>query len=166
MKRLLRVLVVLGAIALLCWSQTEAIAATSAAVRSFDDVKVEGNKDFSGKNLVEAEFAGENLEGANFSNADLRGAVFSALSLANTNFQGADFSYGLTYLVEISNADLSDAILEEATMMRTTFKNVKIDGADFTNAILDRGEIPGLCQIATGVNSRTGVATRDSLGCR
>ncbi len=51
-------------------------------------------------------------------------------------------------------------------MLRSIFNEANIDGADFTEAILDRGQVGELCKSARGVNSQTHVQTRDSLGCR
>jgi uncharacterized protein YjbI with pentapeptide repeats len=51
-------------------------------------------------------------------------------------------------------------------LLRSKFDNVNIVGADFTDAILNGAQIKELCAKATGVNPKTGVATRDSLGCR
>ena len=48
-------------------------AASSAAIRAYDDVE-SSSKDFSNQNLIRAEFANAKLKGANFSGADLRGA--------------------------------------------------------------------------------------------
>jgi uncharacterized protein YjbI with pentapeptide repeats len=62
--------------------------------------------------------------------------------------------------------DLSDAILVDAILLRTTFEAVNIAGADFSDAMLDGVQVKQLCAIATGTNPQTGVDTRDSLGCR
>ena len=41
----------------------------------------------------------------------------------------------------------------------------KIDGADFTDAVLSRTQQKQLCAIANGTNSSTGESTEYSLGC-
>jgi uncharacterized protein YjbI with pentapeptide repeats len=67
--------------------------------------------------------------------------------------------------VNLTWADLSDAVFKEAILLRAIFNNVNLEGADFTDAILDKAQIKELCTKASGVNSQTGVETRDSLGC-
>ncbi|MFM6005327.1 MAG: pentapeptide repeat-containing protein, partial [Sphaerospermopsis kisseleviana] len=76
------------------------------------------------------------------------------------------FGQGIAYLAKFKNADLSDAVLTDAMMLRSIFDNVNVTGADFTNAVLDGVEIKKLCAKASGINSKTGVDTRESLGCR
>jgi uncharacterized protein YjbI with pentapeptide repeats len=68
--------------------------------------------------------------------------------------------------VKFTNADLSDVVFVEAILLRSTFDGVDITGADFTDAMLDGAQVKQLCKIAGGVNSQTGIATRDSLGCQ
>jgi hypothetical protein len=51
-------------------------------------------------------------------------------------------------------------------MLRSTFDQVDVTGADFTNAILDMIQVKKICINASGVNSKTGVDTRASLGCK
>ena len=47
----------------------------------------------------------------------------------------------------------------------SSFSNAQIEGADFTDALLDRDDQRRLCGEADGINPSTGVATFDSLGC-
>lgn len=122
-------------------------------------------EDFSGQTIQGAEFSNANLEFTDFSNADVRGSVFSASVMTKANLQGANLTYALVDQVDFTGADLSNAILVESILLRSTFDEVEITGADFTDAILDGKQIQILCEIATGTNPETGVATRDSLGC-
>ncbi|HEY9626766.1 MAG TPA: pentapeptide repeat-containing protein [Coleofasciculaceae cyanobacterium] len=141
-----------------------AIAASSGAIRAFDDVAA-STKDFSGQDLSRAEFGDAKLQGANFSSANLQGAVFNGAVLKEANFHAADFSNGIAYITDLRGADLTDAILESAMMLKTNFKDAKITGADFTFATIDRSQILMLCKTASGTNPVTGVDTRESLGC-
>jgi uncharacterized protein YjbI with pentapeptide repeats len=143
----------------------DAFAASSAAIRAYDDVKAT-TKDYAGKNLIGAEFNDAKLEDANFNGADLRGAVFNGSSLSNANFHGADLSDGIVYNSNFAGADLSDGIFNAAMMLKSNFRGAKVTGADFSDAILDRPQVLQLCESASGVNPVTGVDTRESLGCR
>ncbi|PZU99440.1 MAG: hypothetical protein DCE90_01715 [Pseudanabaena sp.] len=136
-----------------------------AETLSFSHAQLKG-RDFSGRMLAGSGFANANMEGANFENADVRGSVFSASILRNANLRGTDFSGGLLDQTDFAKADLSDALLVETILLRSTFDFVNIDGADFSDAIMDGSQRKWLCSKAKGTNSKTGVATRDSLECK
>jgi uncharacterized protein YjbI with pentapeptide repeats len=123
-------------------------------------------RDFSGQMLRAAEFSNANMDLTNFSNADLRGAIMSASVMTEANLHGANLTNAMIDQVKFTKADLSDAILAETILLRSTFEGADITGADFSDAIMDGAQVKELCTKASGINSQTGVSTRDSLGCR
>jgi len=155
---LLALLIILTALPL------PSLAASSAAIRAYDDAEAT-LQDYSGQSLVREEFSGAKLQGANFSGADLQGAVFNGSDLAGANLHGVNLSNGITYLTNLTDVNLSDAILTSAMMLKSIFRNANVTGADFSFALLDRTQVLQLCKTASGTNPVTGVDTRESLGC-
>lgn len=62
-------------------------------------------------------------------------------------------------------ANLKNAVLQRTVFTRSDFANANIEGADFTNALLDKTQQMAMCKYASGVNPTTGVETRKSLAC-
>ncbi|MEO1520546.1 MAG: pentapeptide repeat-containing protein [Cyanobacteria bacterium J06633_2] len=168
------------AIALVCWFPALSIgngapvagqgngyawAASSTAIRVADELS-EQEKDFSGQSILEKEFIRARLENANFSGADLRGTVFSGTALTGANFHGADLSDVIMYTTDLTNADLTDANLTAVMLLQTRLDGADITGADFSYSTIDRNQLIKLCGRASGVNSVTGVDTRESLECK
>lgn len=139
-------------------------AASSSSVTQSILNKGEG-EDFSGKNLIRAEFTNRVFKNTNFSKADLRGALFNGVFLDGADLSEVDFSSGISYVSRFRNVNLGNAILANANMLQSSFDNVDVTGADFSEAILDRQQVKKLCVNASGVNPKTGIDTRESLGC-
>ena len=121
--------------------------------------------DMHGQDLSGNEFVKFDLNGFNFSNSNLQGAVFNNSKLNNASLSGADLTDALAYATDFTDADLTDVNFTNALLMESNFDGAKIDGADFTDAVLSRIQQKDLCKKANGVNSSTGESTEYSLGC-
>ncbi|MDR9404110.1 MAG: pentapeptide repeat-containing protein [Halothece sp. Uz-M2-17] len=127
---------------------------------------VVSERDFSNQDLKGAVFAAAQMRRTNFSGSNLENAMFTKGTLTNADLSNTNLSGALMDRVVLDGADLTNAVLIGTVMTRTTFEDTKVTGADFTEAIINRYQIKLLCERAEGVNPATGVATRDSLGCR
>jgi uncharacterized protein YjbI with pentapeptide repeats len=140
------------------------IDAIAAGPPSFGYADLVG-QDFSGQLLQRAVFAKAHLEDVTLRDANLVGAVLTGATTKRTSFQNANLTDAMLDQMTLIDTDFSDAILIGAIFLRSDFERINITGTDFTDAIFDGSQIKKLCKVASGVNSHTGVDTRESLGC-
>lgn len=121
--------------------------------------------DFHGQDLSKSSIAGSIARDANFSNVDLHGTVLTLSDLKGANLQGINLTDTLSDRVNFQNTDLRNSILVNMIASGSSFAGSRIEGADFTYAVLDSDDQKNLCKIAEGINTVTGVSTRESLEC-
>ena len=121
--------------------------------------------DFHDQDLSKSSIAGAVARDANFSGVDLHGTVLTLSDLKGSNLQGVNLADTLSDRVNFQKTDLRNAILTNMIAAGSSFAGARIEGADFTYAVLDSDDQKNLCKIAEGINPITGIATRDSLEC-
>ena len=126
------------------------------------------NTDIVGKygaDLRLSNFTGAEMRKANLKGANLTGAYLMKAVAYAANFEGANLSDALMDRAVLNNANFKDAILTRVVFTSSDLSDSEIEGADFSDALLDTKQQQALCKYASGNNSVTGVSTRRSLGC-
>ena len=124
------------------------------------DVVGEYGADLRLSNFTGAEMRKANLKGANLTGAYLMKAVAYA-----ANFEGANLSDALMDRAVLNKANFKDAVLTRVVLTSSDLGDATIEGADFSDALIDVTQKNLLCKYAAGTNPTTGVQTRKSLNC-
>ena len=107
-----------------------------------------GGADLAGANLAKAVFHRSRMIGANFAGADLTGANLNKSDLKNVSFagikgQGAMFYESDLSVANFTGADLVEAKMGKARMVRTILDQAKLTEAILTGARLDDASLRG-----------------------
>jgi uncharacterized protein YjbI with pentapeptide repeats len=121
--------------------------------------------DFSSRSLQGYQFNESDLRNTSFVGADAQGVSFFAANMKEANLTGSNLSNSTLDNARLDKANLTNALLVGAFAYGTTFNNVTIDGADFTDVDLRPPVRRSLCKIAKGKNPVTGRFTIDTLEC-
>lgn len=152
------------ALLLILWTPVPAWAITAPELRGASANAVV-SRDMHGRQLQAAEYIKADLAGVDLSASDLTGAVFNTSDLSGADLRGAILRDVVAFASRFNGADLRGAVLENGLFMQSSFADARISGADFTDAVVDRGQLPQLCRRAAGHNSITDRDTRASLDC-
>ena len=121
-------------------------------------------RDEDGKPIT-SEFVKYDLSGYDLSGINLQGALFSVSTLRRANLEEANLENTIAYATHFEEANLKNTNFTNAVLSKSFFMATDIDGADFTGAIIDDSQREDLCSRASGINSKTGNDTYESLDC-
>ena len=123
--------------------------------------------DYSGKNFegTGEYFTKGSLKRANFNDANLTGITLFGADLSNATFVNANLSNANLGQANLTGADFTNAILSGAIVSSAQLDEVKLTNSDWSDVIVRKDVLTGLCKVADGENPVTGNITALSLMC-
>ncbi|EDX86126.1 Pentapeptide repeat protein [Synechococcus sp. PCC 7335] len=137
---------------------------SSAYADNFDRMNLR-QQDFSGQDLTDNDYTRADLTEADLSHTNLERVRLFTTRLNRANLEGANLTGATLDGASLVGANLKDAVLEGAYAINIDFRGIDIEGADFTDVLLDPKDNDKLCEIATGTNPTTGRKTKETLYC-
>lgn len=148
-----------------CLALGSALSVSQPALATNFDRKNLRQQDFSGQDLTDNDYTRADLTEADLSHANLELVRLFTTRLTRANLEGANLRGATLDGATLTGANLKNALLEGAYAINIEFQGANIEGADFTDVLLDPKDNDRLCDIASGVNPTTGRDTRETLYC-
>ncbi len=141
-----------------------ALSSGPAYADNFDRMNLR-QQDFSGQDLTANDYTRADLTEANLSHTNLEQVRLFTTRLNRANLEGANLRGATLDGASLAGANLKDAVLEGAYAINIDFRGVNIEGADFTDVLLNPKDNDRLCEVASGTNPTTGRETKETLYC-